>query len=276
MDHDAKDYTHHLPKVRSPHEQVEAALADMVAHLRPGDQLPPEPELARLLGVSRPTLREAFQTFAERGLLIRRHGVGTFVGSRLPILEAGLEVLESLDSLARRLGLAIEMMHLAVHEREATPAELEGLDLENQAVRSADGKPAARCPGEAGNSSDCEACRVLVVDRVIAIAGEPVADLRDVVPMRYLQQADLGTDFRGSVLDLLRAREDPPLSISRTEIVAEVAGPDQAERLDVAVGAPLLKLVAQLFSYDERVVDYSVSTFVPGHFHFHVMRQVRD
>jgi GntR family transcriptional regulator len=260
MDRDAKDYTHHLPKVCSPHEQVEAALVDMVAHLRPGDQLPPEPELAKLLGVSRPTLREALQTFAERGMLIRRHGVGTFVGSRLPILEAGLEVLESLDSLARRLGLEIEMLHLAVHERQATAGELKGLNLTAQAEPSGDG----------------EARRVLVVDRVIAIAGEPVADLRDVVPVRYLQQADLGVDFRGSVLDLLCARQDPPLSISRTEIIAEVADPDQAERLDVAVGAPLLKLVAQLFSYDECVVDYSVSTFVPGHFHFHVMRQVRD
>jgi GntR family transcriptional regulator len=204
-------------------------------------------------------LREALQTFAERGLLIRRRGVGTFVGSRLPILEAGLEVLESLDRMAQRLGLAIEMMHLAVCERPATPAELDGLNR----------------PG-APDTSDPEVTHVLVVDRVIAIEGEPVADLRDVVPVDYLGEADLGSDFRGSVLDLLRARGEPLLSISRTEIIAEVAGPDQAERLGVEVGAPLLRLVAQLFSYDEQVVDYSVSTFVPGHFRFHVMRQVRN
>jgi GntR family transcriptional regulator len=258
MDLDAKDYTHHLPKVRSLHEQVEAALTEMIARLSPGDQFPPEPELAKLLGVSRPTLREVLQTFAERGLLIRRHGVGTFVGSRLPILEAGLEVLESLDRMARRRGLAIEMTHLAIRERLATPAELEGLNRLEMDL------------------SDSEPTHVLVVDRVIAIEGEPVADLRDVVPVDTLQQSDLEPDFRGSVLDLLRSRGDPLLSISRTEIIAEVADSNQAERLDVAVGAPLLKLVAQLYSYDERVVDYSVSTFVPGHFRFHVMRQVRD
>lgn len=239
-----------LPRVRSTHEQVSSALATLIEQLPPGAQLPPEPDLAKLLGVSRPTLREALQTFSERGLLIRRRGVGTFVGSRLPILEAGLEVLESLDSLAQRLGLETEMTHLAVQERMATTEELHGLNLADET-------------------------RVLVVDRVISIVDEPVADLRDVVPVSYLRQADLAPDFRGSVLDLLRSRRDPVLSISRTEIVAETADRSQVERLGVAPGAPLLKLVAQLYSYDEQVVDYSVSTFVSGHFRFHVMRQVR-
>ena len=79
-----------LPKVRSTRDQVEAALSILIQQQRPGDQLPPEPELARQLGVSRPTLREALRTFADRGLLVRRQGVGTFVASRLPVLETGL------------------------------------------------------------------------------------------------------------------------------------------------------------------------------------------
>lgn len=240
-----------LPRVRSTHEQVEAALAGMIKRCQPGDQLPPEPDLAKQLGVSRPTLREALRTFSERGLLIRRQGVGTFVGSRLPILEAGLEVLESLDRMAQRLGLDVAVTRLAVRERPATETELLGLDR---------GSPLG----------------VLVVDRVITIEHEPVADLRDVVPLRYLEKADLDPAFRGSVLDLLLARGDPVLSISRTEIIPEVATASHAERLAVAPGVPLLRLVAQLYSYDEQIVDYSVSTFVPGHFRFHVMRQVRN
>jgi GntR family transcriptional regulator len=64
------------------------------------------------------------------------------------------------------------------------------------------------------------------------------------------------------------------LSTSRTEILVEPAGKDDVRRLQVEQGAPLLVLVAQLFSYDERVVDYSVSRFVPGYFRFHVMRRI--
>lgn len=248
-----------LPKVRSARDQVEATLSILIQQQRPGDQLPPEPELARQLGVSRPTLREVLRTFADRGLLVRRQGVGTFVASRLPVLETGLEVLESLERLADRLGLTTEMAHLAIEERQATALELERL----------------------GRTEPAE---VLVVDRVITVEGEPVADLTDVVPVEYLRRADLDESFRGSVLDVLLQRGSPPLSHSRTEILAELAGlpgsgdrasQTTATRLRVEPGAPLLLLVAQLYSYDEQVVDTSVSAFVPGYFRIHVMRQVR-
>jgi len=51
--------------------------------LRPGDRLPSEREFALELGVSRPTLREAIQNLAIKGLLTTRHGGGTYVTDRL-------------------------------------------------------------------------------------------------------------------------------------------------------------------------------------------------
>jgi DNA-binding GntR family transcriptional regulator len=261
-----------LPKVRSTRDQVEIALTRLLVQHQPGDQLPPEPDLARQLGVSRPTLRDVLRSFAERGLLVRRQGVGTFVATRLPVVGAGLEVLESLDRMTDRLGLTTLMAHLTVSERQATDQELRGLGRH-------------------------EPMMVLVVDRVIGIedlaradsgahaeAGadgqapvrfRPIADLRDVVPVEYLSASDLDDGFRGSVLDLLLARDAAVLRVSRTQILTEVAGPERAARLRVGAADPLLVLVAQLFSYDERVVDYSVSVFVPGYVEFHVMRQVR-
>ena len=62
----------HLPRVRSTRDQVEATLSTLVKELQPGDQLPTEPELAKMLGVSRPTLRDVLRIFSERGLLVRR------------------------------------------------------------------------------------------------------------------------------------------------------------------------------------------------------------
>ncbi|SFG75196.1 transcriptional regulator, GntR family [Duganella sp. CF458] len=47
--------------------------------LKPGDRLPSERELAVDLGVSRPSLRGALQSLVAKGLLITRHGGGTFV-----------------------------------------------------------------------------------------------------------------------------------------------------------------------------------------------------
>jgi DNA-binding GntR family transcriptional regulator len=57
--------------------------------------------------------------------------------------------------------------------------------------------------------------------------------------------------------------------------MAVSADAGEACRLKIEPGTALLRLVAQLFSYDEQIVDYSVSTFVPGHFKFQVIRQVR-
>lgn len=48
--------------------------------LRAGDPLPPEGELARQLGVSRPSMREAMRALQTIGVVEARHGVGTFVG----------------------------------------------------------------------------------------------------------------------------------------------------------------------------------------------------
>jgi GntR family transcriptional regulator len=239
-----------LPRVRSTRDQVEETLERLVRQLEPGDQLPTEPELARLIGISRPTLREVLHTFAERGLLVRRQGVGTFVASRLPILESGLEVLESLNRTAMRLGLETEVLHLQTTTRLTTEAEQVGL--------------ASEAPLE-----------VLVVDRVIAIEGEPVADLRDVVPVAYLQEGELNAHFRGSILDLFLARGTPVLRGSRMEISAEIADREVASRLAIGIGTPLLKLTGQLFSLEEQVIDFTTSAFVPGHFRFHVMRQIR-
>lgn len=51
--------------------------------LKPGDRLPPERELAIELGVSRPSLREAIQKLASKGMVQSRQGGGTYVTHRL-------------------------------------------------------------------------------------------------------------------------------------------------------------------------------------------------
>jgi GntR family transcriptional repressor for pyruvate dehydrogenase complex len=50
--------------------------------LRPGERLPPERDLARMLGVSRIPVREAMRTLAAQGLIEIRPGHGTFVAPR--------------------------------------------------------------------------------------------------------------------------------------------------------------------------------------------------
>ncbi|HET8554762.1 MAG TPA: GntR family transcriptional regulator, partial [Rhodanobacteraceae bacterium] len=51
--------------------------------VEPGQVLPSERELARQLAISRVTVRKAITGLVEDGVLIQRHGAGTFVAERI-------------------------------------------------------------------------------------------------------------------------------------------------------------------------------------------------
>ena len=165
------------------------------------------------------------------------------------MIEAGLEVLESLEQMVSRSGLHVQMGEALISERMATADETAGMAL------------AVPEP-------------ILCVGRVILVGGKPVAHLTDVLPQRFLHQADLGPGFGGSVLDTLLMRGWPSLSHSRTELISEAADANLAQALRIPRGVPLMKLEAQLFATDGQVVDYSRSHFVPGCFRFHVVRRI--
>ena len=59
--------------------QVESLIRS--EQLKPGDQLPSEREMAQLLDVSRPSLREALRILEVRGRLVVKHGQGVFIQS---------------------------------------------------------------------------------------------------------------------------------------------------------------------------------------------------
>jgi GntR family transcriptional regulator len=236
---------------RPLYAQASEALRNLVQRggYAPGDRLPSEIELSQQLGISRPTLREALRLLEEDGSIVRRHGVGTFVAQSQPVIESGLEVLESIKRMASRSGLQVQMGEVVISERMTTAAETVGMVL--------------NAPEPATS-----------VMRVILAQGKPVAHLTDVLPQRFLRQSEFGAGFQGSVLDFLLERGWPALSHSRTELISEAANPNLARALRVQRGAPLMRLEAQLFATDGQIVDYSISHFVPGCFRFHVVRRI--
>jgi GntR family transcriptional regulator len=227
--------------------RAEEALGQWINSLSPGERLPTEPELAKRLSISRATLREAMRLFEERGRIARKPGVGTFVLAPHPVIESGLEVLESIDTLARQLDLQTRMVDLAVNECPADERHARALGI-------AEGAP------------------VLEISRTIYAGDVPVAYLTDVLPAGIVTQDEL-ENFNGSVLDLLLKRSDPPLGQSRTAITAESADGPLARHLGLQRGTPLLHFEAVLYLQGGRAIDHSHSHFTPGYFKFHVVRK---
>lgn len=62
-------------------DRIAGRILDVIGseRLRPGDRLPPERELAALLGASRPSVREALRSLKAQGHVEVRHGAGVYV-----------------------------------------------------------------------------------------------------------------------------------------------------------------------------------------------------
>lgn len=237
------------PNQKTLSQRLHDELAEMIAAASTGDQLPTEPDLAKQLGVSRATLREAMRTFETQGFLLRRQGVGTFVVRPTQVLETGLEVLESIDTIAQRKGLQVSPKKLNLERRPASEEE----------CRTLSSKPG---------------CMVLSVSRVIMSEGRPVAYLVDILPEEILAPEEVSDDFNGSVLDLLLERGSPQLVNSHCEIAAVAADSTISRALQIQRGDAILKLSSRLFALDGAVVDCTYSYFLPGYFRFHVVREL--
>src|SRR5512132_2555617 len=132
-----------------PFQRLQADLAKLIASTPPGSRLMSEPDLAKQMGVSRATLREAMRTFETQGLIRRRQGSGTYVVGKVPVIDAGLEVLESLDTMAHRMNLPITVSDLHIEQVNADAETATGLGVSEgsrlthvRRVIRADGRPA--------------------------------------------------------------------------------------------------------------------------------------
>jgi len=231
-----------------PFQRLQADLAALIARTPAGSRLISEPELAKQLGVSRATLREAMRTFETQGLIRRRQGAGTFVVGKVPVIDAGLEVLESLETMARRMNLSITVSDLSIERIDANEGNARELGLD-------------------------EGTCLTRIRRVMRADTRPVAYLIDALPENVLKLEDLPEGFDGSVLDLMLERGND-LRISRAAISATNATADVAKALEIQRGDVLLQFISHLYTAEGKIVDYTYSYFIPGYFNFHVVRRI--
>jgi len=230
-----------------PFQRLQADLAELIAKTPAGQRLTSEPELAKQMGVSRATLREAMRTFETQGVIRRRQGSGTYVVGKVPVIDAGLEVLESLDTMARRKNLAISIGELHIEQVNADKESSAGLGV-------------------------MEDTRLTRIRRTMCADGRPVAYLIDTLPAILLRPDELPENFSGSVLDFMLGRGDS-LTVSRAAISATNATAEVAKALEIQRGDVLLEFISHLYN-NSQIVDYTVSYFIPGYFNFHVVRRI--
>jgi GntR family transcriptional regulator len=236
------DETHSL--VDSAEQSVAHWL--LAGRYRESDRLPPEHDLARMLGISRGTLRSALERLAERGEIVRRQGSGTYVGRlRSPsMIGERLERLEPYSSLAARRGLKLSCRQLSI--------EL--------------GPVADKIARDLGLAS---IARALTISRTLVADETPVAVMVDVVhptvELPKLERLRAALEGGQMVLDVL-IENGLAITFARTSILPRLlSGRDETGRkLGIRRATAVLQLEELVYAGAEQPVAFSRDLFAPG------------
>ena len=210
-------------------QQLEAAIGHGV--LAPGTLLGHEVDLSVRLGLSRPTVRQAIQSLVDKGLLVRRRGVGT------QVVHSQVRRPLELSSLYDDLETAGQAPTTEVVRNEVVPASCD--------VAAALGVP--------------EGGEVTVLDRLRRTHGRPVALLRNHLPVSLL---DLdGTRLESTGLYRMMRSAGITLHSARQTIGARAATAREASRLDEREGAALLTMQRTAYDDTGRPVEYGTHIY---------------
>jgi GntR family transcriptional regulator len=200
--------------------------------INPGDALPSERDIAATAEISRVTVRKAVQHLVADGILIQRHGSGTFVAATVQRVEQSLSSLTSFtEDMARRgMTLTSEWLDRGLYD----PSNEETIIL-----------------GLAAGEKVARVARLRVAD------GNPLAIERASLAASVLPDPDAVATSLYAKLDETGSR--PVRAIQR--IAAVNLGKHDAELLDVAPGAASLSIERTSYLASGRIVEFTRSIY---------------
>ncbi|MFE6167084.1 GntR family transcriptional regulator [Viridibacillus arvi] len=210
------------------------------------EKLPSEFELSRTLGVSRATLREALRLLEEENIIIRRHGVGTFVNPK-PVFTSGIEHLSSISSMIINAGMEPGTNYLSSFGLPASEEDVKRFHCEEDET-------------------------IISIERVRTANGEPVVYCVDQVPSKYLPN-DFSTRKDSSIFSAIEESGDIHVAYAIT-FIDPVGFHNQASPILECEPETALLVLKQLhYDDNDRVVLYSKNYFRADKFSFHVVRK---
>jgi DNA-binding GntR family transcriptional regulator len=218
--------------------KLEKAISD--GTLSAGARLENEIALSHRLGLSRPTVRRAIQELVDKGLLVRRRGIGTQVvhGKVTRNVE-----LTSLYEDLERAGQVPSTRLLFARVGPCAPEAAEALGI---------------APG----------VDVLHIRRLRTADDLPLALLDNTLPPDHTD-IDVAALERHGLYQLLRAR-GVTMQVAKQRIGARASTREESELLDLSRGAPVLTMTRTVFDNSGRAVEYGDHCYRPDLYSFEV------
>ena|SRR5437867_786316 len=219
------------------HEEVMVQLAAYIrgGKLKPGDQLPPERELAERMQVSRATVREALRIMELQSLVVSRPGSGTFIaeGNAKSLAQAMTQTALR-DIFEARMLLDPSIAALAADR--ATPEDIEKLKsiLKQQENQMQHGRDGATSDVQF-HSAIAEATHNRALIRLAQVLIEIFAPSRDTFLQSH-ERAVKSLSFHKRILESIEARSPENARRAMAEHVEsvdkELLGTDRAASSD--------------------------------------------
>ncbi|MDN3478660.1 MULTISPECIES: GntR family transcriptional regulator [unclassified Curtobacterium] len=224
------------------YHQVASRIEESIRNgaMPPGARLENEIALGERLGLSRPTIRRAIQDLVDKGLLVRRRGIGT------QVVHGPVTRKVELTSLYDDLTQGSQQPTTKLLDRSDVPA--------TQAVAEALGV-------EVGAT-------VVHVLRVRFAEDVPMAVLENYLPPEFADITD--EDLRAHGLyQLLRSR-GVTMRVAKQRIGARAATDDEAGLLEIEDGDPVLTMSRTAYDASGRAVEYGLHCYRPDRYSFEV------
>jgi DNA-binding GntR family transcriptional regulator len=217
-------------------EQLERAITD--GALLPGERIANEIALADSLGLSRPTLRQAIQTLVDKGLVVRKRGVGTLVVSS-PIRRS-VDLTSLYDDLLA----------------EGRSPRTELLELRRSGARP---EQAAELQLPAGTP-------VWQVRRLRLVGDEPLALLSNTIPADLVDLESVDLTAVGLYAFLRSCAVN--IRVAHQSIGARRASAPEARSLALRGGGPVLTMRRTAFDDGGRAVEVGSHAYRPDLYSF--------
>src|SRR5690606_1537957 len=203
-----------------------------------GARLENEIEIGRRLGLSRPTVRRAIQEVVDKGLLVRRRGIGT------QVVQGQVTRQVELTSLYEDLRNAQHTPTTAVLAHEIRPA----VDEVAKQLGVTVGSP------------------VLYMRRLRSTDGVPVALMENYLPEEHADITREQLEEQG-LYQLLRGR-GVTIRVAKQRSGARREHDEEAQLLDIDRGSPLLTMARTAYDAAGRAIEYGVHCYRPDMYSF--------
>jgi len=219
-------------------QQIELAISE--GDLAPGDRLDNEISLAEQFGLSRPTMRRAIQELVDKGLLVRKRGVGTQVVHGQ--VTRPVELTSLFDDLTRH------------HQAPTTVV------LANEVILAPDEVAVmlAVTPGS----------RVLRLRRLRFGHGEPLAIMENFLPEDLIVLGGMDLQARG-LYQLMRSK-GVNIRVAKQRIGARTGTPEECSLLNEKRGSPVLTMERAAHDDSGRPVEWGRHCYRASQYSFEV------